>query len=563
MDESFRDRTAFIRGAKDIAKEVKKHAAKKVSRGMDRVQDEYTRRSYSRFEEEEDDEDYAPQDGYYRGGEGANEEEGVSSDATEGHDEEDEIYEGEYQGIPRQESLKGGERLGAAAAAGAFDDSEGQRRKDREELAQQYELILQECGHGRFQWTLYFVLGLALMADGVEVFVVGFVLPSAEKDMCHPIPWIHPIPSHPWIPHPIPSHPIPRPVPSQAEQCNHGRLAVPKGQEEAADAGHDTGASWGTRRHVRLRADPGSPGLALGALGQHWECVVPAHPSLRSYYGLTVWFPDMIKHLQSIEYASRTKLFTREKVRHFTFNFTLENQVHRGGEYFNDKFIGLKMKSVTFEDSLFEECYFEDITSSNTFFKNCTFISTVFYNTDLFEYKFINSRVVNSTFLHNKEGCQLDFSDDNNAYMIYFVSFLGTLAVLPGNIVSALLMDKIGRLRMLAGSSVMSCVSCFFLSFGNSESAMIALLCLFGGVSIASWNALDVLTVELYPSDKRTTAFGFLNALCKLAAVLGISIFTSFVGITKAVPILFASAALALGSSLALKLPETRGQVLQ
>lgn len=65
---------------------------------------------------------------------------------------------------------------------------------------------------------------------------------------------------------------------------------------------------------------------------------------------------------------------------------------------------------------------------------------------------------------------------------------------------------------------------------------------------------------SLFP---RTTAFGFLNALCKLAAVLGISIFTSFVGITKAVPILFASGALAAGSFLALKLPETRGQVLQ
>lgn len=228
------------------------------------------------------------------------------------------------------------------------------------------------------------------------------------------------------------------------------------------------------------------------------------------------------------------------------------------------RFIGLRLKSVSFEDSLFEECYFEDVTSSNTFFRNCTFINTVFYNTDLFEYKFVNSRLVNSTFLHNKEGCPLDVTGTGEgAYMVYFVSFLGTLAVLPGNIVSALLMDKIGRLRMLAGSSVLSCVSCFFLSFGNSESAMIALLCLFGGVSIASWNALDVLTVELYPSDKRTTAFGFLNALCKLAAVLGISIFTSFVGITKAAPILFASAALALGSSLALKLPETRGQVLQ
>ncbi|OXB51810.1 hypothetical protein ASZ78_015396, partial [Callipepla squamata] len=124
----------------------------------------------------------------------------------------------------------------------------------------------------------------------------------------------------------------------------------------------------------------------------------------------------MIKHLQNIEYASRTKLFTREKVRHFTFNFTLENQIHQGGEYFNDKWVLRAMGWGQW---------------------------------DLFEYKFINSRVLNSTFLHNKEGCQLDFSDDNNAYMIYFVSFLGTLAVLPGNIVSALLMDKIGRLRML------------------------------------------------------------------------------------------------------------------
>ncbi|KAM7080411.1 LOW QUALITY PROTEIN: synaptic vesicle glycoprotein 2A [Ciconia maguari] len=173
--ESFRDRTAFIRGAKDIAK-VKKHAAKKVSKGMDRMQDEYTKRSYSRFEEEEDDEDYPPR-GYYRGGEG-DEEEGASSDATEGHDEEDE-NEGEYQGIPRHDSLKTGEP-GGEAAVGAFDDSEGQRRKDKEELAQQYELILQECGHGRFQWT-YFVLGLALMADGVEVFVVGFVCPAPRR----------------------------------------------------------------------------------------------------------------------------------------------------------------------------------------------------------------------------------------------------------------------------------------------------------------------------------------------------------------------------------------------
>lgn len=80
------------------------------------------------------------------------------------------------------------------------------------------------------------------------------------------------------------------------------------------------------------------------------------------------------------------------------------------------------------------------------------------FSADLFKYRLVNCKLINSTFLHNKEGCLLsDVSDENNAYMVYFVSFLGTLAVLPGNIVSALLMDKIGRLRML-GNHLAFCV---------------------------------------------------------------------------------------------------------
>lgn len=70
----------------------------------------------------------------------------------------------------------------------------------------------------------------------------------------------------------------------------------------------------------------------------------------------------------------------------------------------------------------------------------------------------MNSRLVNSTFLHSKEGCPLDVTGTGEgAYMVYFVSFLGTLAVLPGNIVSALLMDKIGRLRMLGKGTRAGC----------------------------------------------------------------------------------------------------------
>uniref|UniRef100_A0A8C7FYQ7 Synaptic vesicle glycoprotein 2A n=1 Tax=Oncorhynchus kisutch TaxID=8019 RepID=A0A8C7FYQ7_ONCKI len=673
MEDGYQNKTAFIKGAKDIAKEVKRQASKKVGRGVDKMTDEYSKRSYARFEEDDDD-DYpgvpgGQDSGYYRGdSQAANDDEGRHSDSTEGHDEDDEIYEGEYQGIPRADSSKAADSL-AGGDGQQFRDMaqfEGERRKDQEELAQQYETILQECGHGKFQWTLYFVLGLALMADGVEIFVVGFVLPSAEKDMClseeskgmlglivylgmmvgafvwggladrigrrqslliclsinsvfsffssfvqgystflfcrllsgvgigGSIPIVFSYYSEflaqekrgehlswlcmfwmiggiyasamAWaiIPHYgwsfqmgsayqfhswrvfvlVCAFPSVAAIASLTTMPESPRFFLENGKHDEGwmilKQVHDTNMrakghpekvfSVTTIKTVKQMDELVDMGGDISTLRRYKLKLTSLFHQVRSnflaifnpeyrrttfmmmavwftmsfsYYGLTVWFPDMIKYIQKQDYASRTKFFTKERVEHVTFNFTLENQVHRQGQYFNDKFINLKMKSMVFEDSLFEECYFEDITSSRSFFRNCTFISTLFYNTDLFQNRIINSKLVNSTFLHNKEGCLLDFTDDNNAYMIYFVSFLGTLAVLPGNIVSALLMDKIGRLRMLAGSSVISCVSCFFLSFGSTESGMIALLCLFGGISIASWNALDVLTVELYPSDKR------------------------------------------------------------
>nr|XP_040052059.1 synaptic vesicle glycoprotein 2Ca isoform X2 [Gasterosteus aculeatus aculeatus] len=281
------------------------------------------------------------------------------------------------------------------------------------------------------------------------------------------------------------------------------------------------------------------------------------------YYGLSVWFPDVIKHLQADDYASKVKVHSNERIEDFTFNFTLENQIHKNGLFINDRFISMKLRSVTFIDSTFRNCYFEDVKSVGSFFRNCTFIDAFFFNTDIDESKLVDgTEVVNSTFTHNKKGCQMTFDDDYSAYWVYFINFLGTLAVLPGNIVSALLMDKIGRLSMLGGSMVLSGISCFFLWFGTSESMMIFMLCLYNGLSISAWNSLDVITTESFPTARRGTGFGFCNALCKLAAVLGNLIFGSLVGITKAIPILMASSVLVGGGLVALRLPDTKANVL-
>uniref|UniRef100_A0A8B9ZC25 Major facilitator superfamily (MFS) profile domain-containing protein n=1 Tax=Buteo japonicus TaxID=224669 RepID=A0A8B9ZC25_9AVES len=713
MEETYKDRTSLMKGAKDIAKEVKRQAVKKVNKAVDRAQDGYTQRSYNRFQDEEDDDDYYVQGGNY--GVEANDDEG-SSEATEGHDEDDEIYEGEYQGIPNMGQGKDGMVALGQPIRDEYKDRhelETERKADEEELAQQYELIIQECGHGRFQWALFFVLGMALMADGVEVFVVGFVLPSAETDMCIPnsgsgwlgsivylgmmvgaffwggladkvgrrqsllicmsvngffaflssfvqgygfflfcrlfsgfgiggavptvfsyfsevlarekrgehLSWLCMfwmiggiyasamawaiIPHYGWsfsmgsayqfhswrvfvivcalpcvssvvaltfMPESprflleVGKHDEAWMILKQIHDTNMrargqpekvftvNRIKTPKQIDELIEIESDTG-TWYRRCFVRIRTE--LYGVSnISVLGD-------SGTSVRfCYYGLSVWFPDVIKHLQSDEYASRVKHFRNEEVSHFVFNFTLENQIHSNGEYINDRFIMMKFKSVTFEDSLFKNCVFEDITSLNTYFRNCTFINTTFYNTDLEQYKFVDSELINCTFFHIRTGCQISFDDDYSAYWIYFVNFLGTLAVLPGNIVSALLMDRIGRLTMLGGSMVLSGISCFFLWFGTSESMMIGMLCLYNGLTISAWNSLDVITVELYPTDRRATGFGFLNALCKAAAVLGNLIFGSLVGITKAIPILLASTVLVCGGLVGLRLPDTRTQVL-
>ncbi|XP_072258793.1 synaptic vesicle glycoprotein 2B [Pyxicephalus adspersus] len=712
MEDGYRNNSNFYQGARDIAREVKRQTS-------NQAMDDYSRYQDNTYGE------YSSNDGYY-GGDHANQDEDAQSDATEGHDEDDEIYEGEYQGIPHPDDIRAQHK--DTTIGDEFRDQAdlmAERKEDEEQLAYQYENIIQECGHGRFQWTLFFVLGLALMADGVEVFVVGFVLPSAEKDMClsrsnkgmlglivylgmmvgafvwggladklgrkkcllislainaafsfvssfvqgygfflfcrlisgfgiggslpivfayfseflarekrgEHLSWLcmfwmigaiyasamawSIIPHYGWgfsmgthyhfhswrvfvvicvlpcLASIVALKFMPESPRFLLETGKHdeawmilkkvhdtnmrakgepervftvSNIKTPKQLDEFIEIQSSTG-TWFQRWFVRL----------MTVVKQIWEnmlycfagqyrkntiilAVVWFTMSL-SYYGLTVWFPDTIRYLQEEDYASKVKKFKNEHVRDFVFNFTLENQIHEDGTYYNDKFYKMKLKFVTFEDCVFDECYFEDVTSSGTIFKNCTIKYSYFHNTDLYKHRFIDCTLINNTFSNHKDDCDIDFEEDND-FLIYLVSFLGSLSVLPGNIISALLMDKIGRIKMIAGSMLISAVCCFFLFFGNSESAMIGWQCLFCGTSIAAWNALDVITVELYPTNKRATAFGILNGLCKLAAIFGNSIFASFVGITKVVPILLASTALVGGGLISLRLPETRELVL-
>lgn len=173
----------------------------------------------------------------------------------------------------------------------------------------------------------------------------------------------------------------------------------------------------------------------------------------------------------------------------------------------------------------------------------CTFL----FSADLWKEKFKNCRMENATFLHPKKGCHLNFQEENDI-VIYMVSFLGSLAVLPGNIISALFMDKVGRIRIigemrrmtltkwlclcraslicssvffffLGGSMLASSACSFLLLLSFSQGAVICWQCLFYGTSVAAWNGLQVISVELYPSSKRYSTQK--NSSCASSAFSG------------------------------------------
>ncbi|KAF4083006.1 hypothetical protein AMELA_G00135020 [Ameiurus melas] len=652
-------------------------------------------------------------------------EEDAASDATEGHDEDEQMYEGEYQGIPHPDEIKEARR---AAHREARLKAKLATLENEETLAEQYETIMEDCGHGRFQWTLFTVLGLALMADGVECFVVAFALPSAEKDMClsnankgtlglivyvgmmlgavmwggladklgrrqcllnalaincifsfissfsqgygfflfcrlcsgigigGSIPIVYTyfaeflqmdkrgehlswlclfwmlgglyasfsawgiIPHYGWgfsmgtefqfhswrvfvlvcfLPAVValaglvfmPESPryllenarndeawmILRRVhdtnwrakgePERVFQVSEFKTSQTQ-EDDFIEIQSETGTAF-QRFMVRQmtlvkQVMKNLMSLAAPKLRLHGLFIAIVWFTMAfGYYGLSVWFPDQIKHLEYEEYESKTKIFNKDKIEHFHFNFSLKNQIHTEGHYIRDWFVGIEMRNVRFKETVFEHCYFEDIKSTDTLFENCTIINTVFYNTDLWrDSKFIDCNFTNVTFSHPKRGCHLNFQEENDI-LIYLVSFLGSLSVLPGNIIAGFLMDKIGRIKIIGSSMLVSSGCTFFLFLCFSPGAVVSFQCLFYAASAAAWNGIEVITVELYPASKRATAFGVLNGLCKLAAIISTFIFSKFVGITKIVPILLSFSAMACGGLLAFKLPETREVILQ
>jgi MFS family permease len=105
-------------------------------------------------------------------------------------------------------------------------------------------------------------------------------------------------------------------------------------------------------------------------------------------------------------------------------------------------------------------------------------------------------------------------------------------ANLPGNIISSLLVDRIGRKAVLSWSLVLACCAAAAFPFAHSEWSVLLCACLLNAASTCTWNALDVLSTEAFPTSLRATAMGVLAATGRVGSMSGQFVFGSLIHVS-------------------------------
>jgi len=119
---------------------------------------------------------------------------------------------------------------------------------------------------------------------------------------------------------------------------------------------------------------------------------------------------------------------------------------------------------------------------------------------------------------------------------VYFNSFLFALSSLPGNIVSMVYSDRYGRKKMLIGSLIGA--ACGLVVFattvyagsrqendGQSNTSMqtfviVLCACAFQAFGTISWNTIDIITAEMFPTNVRSAGMGVCTATGRLGGIL-------------------------------------------
>lgn len=150
---------------------------------------------------------------------------------------------------------------------------------------------------------------------------------------------------------------------------------------------------------------------------------------------------------------------------------------------------------------------------------------------------------------------------------VYFNSLLFAVSNLPGNILTAIWMDRVGRSSMLVGSVLAAATSLMAFAWCAhvmNPSGIVLSACSFQCFTIAAWNVIDTLSSELFPTSVRSTGMGVCAASGRIGAMLAQFVNGALVGNPIRL-LLVASGTLLLGALTPCLLPngDMTGQPVQ
>ena len=97
----------------------------------------------------------------------------------------------------------------------------------------------------------------------------------------------------------------------------------------------------------------------------------------------------------------------------------------------------------------------------------------------------------------------------------------------------------------------------------DNGTEIVILTCIFNGVTVCAWSALDVLSTELSPTAIRSTAYGFFSAMGRIGAIMGNITFGEFAKGDIAGALTVCGIVLVIGTVSCLLLPSTKGVAIK
>ncbi|KZS14116.1 putative Synaptic vesicle glycoprotein 2A [Daphnia magna] len=221
------------------------------------------------------------------------------------------------------------------------------------------------------------------------------------------------------------------------------------------------------------------------------------------YYGLSLWFPEYVKYLKGQDFKLKSSTLTNVSYADVQFNQSMENVIYVNGRFTNVRFENLILNHVVFDSCYFDRVSFIKIKSSRSLFRNSTILKSTFVDTDFFPYRFESCTMEGTTFDSMDAFCALDFDYNIHLGEVFLEHLIGEVALIPGLVLAAVLMDRFGRSRLISLSLLTCSLLTLTLAAVKSPEAVIAVEAAFNAVFAVGLASLTVASTETCPTSIR------------------------------------------------------------